>query len=469
MTVLNVVFKPHRTSLKSGTAEDQKLFAMLKLIPKEEAARARPPLAFALVIDTSGSMQEFADQQRAGDLIRDRGLPSQVQHSGDGTRQGVNLPLPTKLDQAIEAARALVDDERLVPEDRVAVIHFDDDAKTLLPLTPLSQKQAIYAAIDSLRQFSGGTHIAKGLKCGLRELGGLPPQTTKRVMLLTDGQTFDEDECRPLAARLAESNVPIVAIGVGLEYNEELLRDLAQISQGRPYHIAQMGELRDLIYGEVGSSVREVVTDLQATVSTVKGVRLEGITQVDPSLSEVTTDKQPFRLGNVPAGDFTILVLEFTLSGFERPPSRVRIAQLGLVGHVPGLGRRDELPPLDLYVNFTTDEAAVAAVDAEVLSYVQQKNVDRMVQEAVRVAGTDAGRARQTLQAAVGMTQRLGNSAMTKVLQNALDELNRGGTISVGTRKTMALGGRTRTIKAGATSPMEGLPPNEDIRKLTGA
>jgi Ca-activated chloride channel family protein len=136
---------------------------------------------------------------------------------------------------------------------------------------------------------------------------------------------------------------------------------------------------------------------------------------------------------------------------------------------VPGLNRRDELPPRDLFISFTVDETAVAEVDAEVLGYVQQKNLDRMVQDAVKVAGTDAAKARQTLQAAVGMTQRIGNPAMTRILQNALDELNQNGTISVGTRKTVALGGRTKTVKTGATVATEGIPSNEDIRKMTGA
>ena len=99
--------------------------------------------------------------------------------------------------------------------------------------------------------------------------------------------------------------------------------------------------------------------------------------------------------------------------------------------------------------SFTSDDRQVTEVDAEVLGYVQQKNVDLMVQNAVKLAGTDAAKARQTLQAAVGVTQRVGNSAMTRILQNALNELNSSGTISVGTRKTIALGGRTKTVKTG--------------------
>ena len=76
---------------------------------------------------------------------------------------------------------------------------------------------------------------------------------------------------------------------------------------------------------------------------------------------------------------------------------------------------------------------------------------------------------RQTLQAAVGVTQRIGNAAMTRILQNAVNELNQSGTISVGTRKTVALGGRTKTVKTGATVPLEGVPSDEEIRKMTGA
>jgi Ca-activated chloride channel family protein len=442
---------------------------MLKVIPKGEISGARPPLAFALVIDTSGSMREFANQEQAAAMVRGRGLNVQSQASGDGTGAAVNLSLPTKLDQAIQAAQTLINDARLTAEDNVAVIHFDDEAQSLLPLSPLSRKQAALQSTDSLRKYSGGTHIAKGLRCAERELSGLASSVAKRVLLLTDGQTFDEAECRLLAGHFAQSNTPLIAIGVGVEYNEDLLRDLAELSQGRPYHLAQMGQLGDILNDEIGSSVREVVTDLQATVSTVKGVTLSAVTQVYPSLAEVSASGPIYRLGNIATGDYTVFIFEFTASGIARPSSRARIAQLGLTGHVPGLGRREELPPQDLFIAFTTDERQVAEVDTEVLGYVQQKNLDKMVQDAVKVAGTDAAKARQTLQVAVGVTQRIGNSAMTRILQNALNELTQSGTISVGTRKTVALGGRTKTVKTGATVPLEGVPSNEDIRKMTGA
>ncbi|MCC2669127.1 MAG: hypothetical protein K0Q72_1598 [Armatimonadetes bacterium] len=467
--MLNVLLKPHRNSLRAAAAEPQKVFAMLKLIPQGEVAKARPPLALALVIDTSGSMREFADQDKARAEVSKQSLTGIPDASDGGNHQAVSLKLPTKLDQATEAAHRLIDDARLTADDRITIIRFDDDAETLLPLTPLSDRDAAHRAIDSLARHSGGTQMGKGMRCAQEQLRSLATQVAKRVILLTDGKAFDDEECRAQAPGFGASNTPIIAVGIGPEYNEELMRELADLTQGRPYHLQTMEQLQEIMDAEVGASVREVVTDLQATVATVKDVKLSGITRVYPSLAELPVGEPPYRLGNIPAGDYTVFVLEFSVDGLLRPPSRARLARLGLSGHVPGLGHQHELDPQDLFIDFTTDEAAIAQVDPEVLGYVQQKNVDNMVQQAVRQATVDAGQARRTLQAAVGMTQRLGNRAVTQMLENALDELNQSGTISAGTRKTVALGGRTKTMKPGGTQAMEGAPSDEEIRRLTGA
>ncbi len=69
--MLKIVLKPHRSALKAGSTTEQKVFALLKLLPSAEAARSRSPIALCLVVDTSGSMRTFADQQTAKAL---RGL-----------------------------------------------------------------------------------------------------------------------------------------------------------------------------------------------------------------------------------------------------------------------------------------------------------------------------------------------------------------------------------------------------------
>src|SRR5687767_2516570 len=151
--MLNVTLKPHRTSLRAGTAEPQKVYAMLRLIPQQDVAAARPPLALALVIDTSGSMREFADQERAEQEAQSRGVHGSRQSADGANYQAVDLKLPTKLDQAIEAAHRLIDDDRLQPGDQVTIVRFDDNATTVLPLTPLSSRDGAHQAIDSLHKF----------------------------------------------------------------------------------------------------------------------------------------------------------------------------------------------------------------------------------------------------------------------------------------------------------------------------
>ena len=55
--MLSVSIKPHRGYLRAD-APGQKLFVLLRLRPSVEAARARPGVALAVVIDTNGSMRE---------------------------------------------------------------------------------------------------------------------------------------------------------------------------------------------------------------------------------------------------------------------------------------------------------------------------------------------------------------------------------------------------------------------------
>lgn len=464
--MLNIQLKPHRTALKSGSTEPQKLFAMLKLIPDAEAAATRPPLALTLVIDTSASMQAFADQEAAKRLAKNAAPAGKVMDGG--TFQGYDLNLPTLLDQAISAAHAMVDDQRFNPSDRIALVHFDDDARVLLPLTPVSNRAGIHAAIELLRDYAGGTHMGKGLSAALGELGKIGPEVAKRAIVFTDGATFDEEECLQTIPEFARLNIPIIGVGFGEEYNDDLLKQLADGTLGKPYGIKDINDFAALIGAEVAQSTREVVTNLRATISTVKGVTIDSISRVAPSLNDVDTSQRPFLMGNIERGDFTVFIVEMTISGVERPPSRARVAQIGLVATAPGLGKVQEFPPQNLFVEFTTDEAATAQVDPEVISYVQQKNVGRMVGEAMRTVALNPNQARQTLQIAAGMTQRIGNGAATQMLQGALDELDKTGTISIATNKTVSLGVRTKTVR---TASMEGgtggLSP-EEIRKLTG-
>ena len=91
--------------------------------------------------------------------------------------------------------------------------------------------------------------------------------------------------------------------------------------------------------------------------------------------------------------------------------------------------------------------------------------------QATREAQSNPQQAAKTLELARSMTQRLGNGAMTQVLDKAIDELGSSKTISLGTAKTMRLGAKTQVLRGGPETPGSAaeLPSDEEIRKMTGA
>jgi len=456
--VLHATVKPHRSYLRAN-AGVQKLFVMLKLLPAPEAARVRPRVHLALVIDTSGSMREQAPGTAAE-------IVPTAPFTVDGKTYNATFEGATKLDVAMEAARRLIGSPNLLPEDTVTLIRFDDDATIVEEGQIGSDRDRLLAGVDGLAQFSGGTMMGKGLGLAVEALGR-GEDAARKVLLLTDGRTVDDLDCRDAAGALAELQTPIVALGVGEEYNEDLLADLCSVSQGRPHDFRDMTALPAIFEAELGAATRQVVSDVRLTVRTVRDARVVSAMRAYPNLADIDPAQESLALGNVEAGDHTVFILELDLPA--RPPVRARLAQLGLTYQVPAQGYRGEIAPQELVVEFTEDEALAAAVDSEVMGYVQQRNVDSLVRQATEQAKTNPEQAARTLQVARSMTQRLGNAGMTLALGQAVDELRGNGTIRLGTVKTIKLGARTQTMKAGGPDAVpDNIPSDEEIRKLTG-
>jgi len=124
------------------------------------------------------------------------------------------------------------------------------------------------------------------------------------------------------------------------------------------------------------------------------------------------------------------------------------------------------VPPVDVVVEFTTNDSLAARIDPQVMQWVQQRNIEMLVKQATVEARTDPAKAAKTLELARNMTVKLGNSAMTQALDRAMGELKGSKTLSLGTQKTLKIGAKTQTLKA---EPGSELPSDEEIRKITGA
>ncbi|MDQ3548846.1 MAG: VWA domain-containing protein, partial [Chloroflexota bacterium] len=276
--MLHLTTKLHRAYLRAD-AGPQKLFVMLKMLPSPEAAQARPAVNLAVVIDTSGSMREPAP---GADVRVVPGDPIEV----DGKTYNARFEGSMKLDVAVEAARRLIESTSLGPNDRVTLIRFDDDSSIVAQGNPIQDRATLIEGIESLAQFSGGTQMGKGLRNAVEALTG-DTTSARKVLLLTDGLAVDEDECRAAAGALAEIGAPVVALGVGEEYNEDLMSDVASVSLGRPYDLRDMTGLPQIFETELGSTAYQVVSDVRLTLRTVRDVQLVSAMRSYPSLSEI--------------------------------------------------------------------------------------------------------------------------------------------------------------------------------------
>ena len=427
---------------------NQRLFLQLSLIPEWSSAKHRPDLAIAFVIDTSGSMRELV----ASDS------------SGNGSL--------SRLDLVMASMEAVLNSQNLRDEDRIALVSFDDDSRVNVPFLSASRRARLLAAVHRLNQHSGGTHMGAGLSEALQLLE--PETGSKRIILLTDGETMDEDLVQDMSRSLCDQHIPVTAIGVG-EFNESVLTSVADETQGRVLDVVadranpeppsiSANQLPEAILGEMAEASREVVTDIALNVKTVKGTAVNRVTRVAPQQVEVNLDHKPSILGNAAFGSDTCFIIECTVP--ERPANRMRLAQLGITYEVPGANFRGEAPPLDVVVEYTSDEERLREIDSSVMQWVQQRNVESIIKRATQEALADPDAAAKTLRIAQNLTRQLGNSVMTRVLDRALDELNTNKTISLGTAKTMKMGSKTQTLKA---KGQDTLPPSDEIRRLTGA
>ncbi|RAQ38826.1 VWA domain-containing protein, partial [Arthrospira sp. O9.13F] len=226
-----------------------------------------------------------------------------------------------------------------------------------------------------------------------------------------------------------------------------------------------ISELPNTIFEEVQQAQSEVINNLKLNISTVKGVKLARISRVYPDSAEIALDKKPYLIGSAIANDDTVFLLEFDLESHSQ--AKVRIAQLGLTYDIPGKQRRGELPPQNLVVQFVAGQGGSAQTNPEVMGYVQQRNISGIVDRAANLADQNPEQAAELLETARRLTVKIGKDAMVESLNVGIEEVRKTRKLSSGTRKTVKMGAKGKTVKMSNDSEL-GLSEDQ-IRNLTGS
>ncbi len=100
-----------------------------------------------------------------------------------------------------------------------------------------------------------------------------------RCLLLTDGLAnvgiTDAGELSAHAAALRARGVSTTTFGVGNDFDERLLQDLADAGGGHFYYIADAPQIRDAITSEVGETLEIVARDVALEVTARDEIRVE--------------------------------------------------------------------------------------------------------------------------------------------------------------------------------------------------
>ncbi len=253
--------------------ERSEVVARVRVSVPSTASLRRPALNLALVIDTSGSMD---------------GRP---------------------IEDARAAGRALV--ESLRDGDRLAVVTFDSRAEVLLPSTVINTASRA-TAMTRLGGIvaRGTTAMAEGLRLGVVEaVGHLDPTGINRVVLLGDGVPNDAAGIVETAAMAGARGVTITALGLGLDYDETLMGNIAQRSGGRFHFIEDSSAVAAVFRDEVLRMQRVVGRNAVAQLIPGPGVEIEGVVGVDATR---TDEGVTVTLGEVTEGVQRDLVVRLT-------------------------------------------------------------------------------------------------------------------------------------------------------------
>jgi Ca-activated chloride channel family protein len=332
-------------SAPAGRVIDRYLIVTIETpseIPDDEAAptaSGRESMGFSAALDVSGSM---------------RG---------------------TKLDTAKDAVRQAV--RYLHDGDTFSLVTFAHAAQTVLEPTRVDRRlrEKVDSALNKI-QAGGQTALCDGLEAGI-EAASSQAHETNLVLLLSDGQAnvgeTNLEKVGALAHQAHQNEITTSTLGVGRDYNEALMVEIAVQGGGRFYHVRQAHQITPYVAGELGEVSALAARDTTLHLTLPAGTGLQ-------TLSSAYTVGEQFtvNLGDIPLDTQLEIAVRLLL------PPQSRDSRLPIEGHLSyrSPANNDLSTPLNVVTlrfvapdMFNQRDATVAPVVKRVLEQMQARSV----------------------------------------------------------------------------------------------
>ncbi len=321
---------------------EKTVHARIQVRADDVQAKERAPMNLAVVIDHSGSM------------------------SGG------------KLQQAKQAAHTLVD--RLSEQDRLAVVSYGSNVTVNMDSDFVSEanKEKLHAAIRSIGRH-GGTNLAGGFGKGAEIVGQHPTdESVNRVVLLSDGHANSGQTIQMLgdmASGHLEKGVSVSTMGIGLNYNEKLMAEIANQGAGNYYFVEDSKKLAEIFGKEFRTLSQAVARNTKLQIDIGPGVELLALHGFPHKAKD---GKVTVNLGTFYARQHKDLLLDLSVSARGEKRRDIITAKLAFADVTQDNKR----------VHSNATLAAVGTQDAKRLAQVD-KSVMRRVEQIVYAQNVD--------------------------------------------------------------------------------
>jgi uncharacterized protein YegL len=397
-------------TILAESEEPQLLYVLIEATPEGLPAQLpKLPLNLCLVIDRSSSMR------------------------GD------------RLNQVKDAAGRIID--QLGADDYFSLVVFNDRADVVVPAQRVTNKAELKRAVGSV-DAAGGTEMATGMALALQEVQKpMLARGISRLLLLTDGRTYgDESQCVEIARRAQGRGIGLTALGVGNEWNEDLLETMTARENSRAQYIASAQEITAVFADEIKRLHSIFAQKVHLQIAARPGGMVRALDRVRPFISSIPVAEEAdlrwgASLGDWPGSDVQAYLLETVVPPLT--PGEFPLLKLTLRYDMPGANLRDQTSEEIVRISARPVAQVTHEVDGTVKYWLERLVACRLQANAWQ--NVEAGRldeATRALQMAGTRLFEAGEVALAQTVQEEATRLLRSGSTSEEGRKRIRFGTR---------------------------
>lgn len=185
-----------------------------------------------------------------------------------------------KMDFAKKAAFGIID--RLSPADFVSIVVYDEFIDVVQPATSVKFKDSIKMKLAKIKP-RGSTNLWGGSEKGYEQVkANFKKEYINRVLLISDGNITAGPKIPSRIIGWVQEykdieGISISTFGVGLDYNETLMTDMAENGAGNYYYINRADKMEGMFNKELNGLQNVVAQEAELSITLPKGLMVEKI------------------------------------------------------------------------------------------------------------------------------------------------------------------------------------------------